>query len=217
MLIKQEINRKLLHGIALLMPISIFYLPQIGNISKWFCPIVLFFLLLISILMELLRFQYPAIQFRYFKVFHTLLRKQEERKITGATYIIGGGLICSLVFVNSPHISFMMLTSFILGDGIAAIVGQSIGRITFLGKTLEGSLACFFLCLIFFFLLFPHIPLLLKNYATKIPCSIAIITSLSITFLELIPIKITRSYILNDNLYVPLISGLIFEQLHNIL
>jgi dolichol kinase len=211
MLTKAEINRKMLHLLALLMPAGIFYGPKIMGFAKWTAPLILACLFLLSTLLERLRFAFPAVQNAYRICFHLLMRTNEDNKTTGATYIIGGAMICSVVFVDSPDISFMVLVLFILGDAAAALVGLSIGRVRILGKSLEGSAACLGLCLMLFAVLFPNIPLLLDHWQGKVSFPLMVITSLAITVLELIPVKITRSFTLNDNLYVPVCTGLILK------
>jgi dolichol kinase len=213
---KEEINRKLLHLFALAMPIGIFYIPRIEWVSLWVPPIVLFFLFGASLLLEVLRFRYPNTRALFLKYFQFLLRKNERRNFTGATYLIGGAALSSLVFVHAPHISFVMLTLFILGDAMAAIVGQSLGRIRFLGKTVEGSLACLLTCILLFSLLFPRIPLLFETWGHPVSWAYMLGTSFLITLLELIPVKITRNRYLNDNLYVPIATGLIMEGLYRL-
>jgi len=209
---KQEINRKLLHLIALLMPIGIFYLPIIMEIPGWMPPVILGLLFLCSAILDKLRIKYVRIQKIYHRLFHLLLRSHEQTKTTGATYIIGGAFLCSVAFINLSYISFMVLTLFILGDGAAAIIGLSIGRTKILNKTLEGSLACFLMCMMLFAFLFPYVPFLFEK-SGKISIPLMIITSLSITLLELIPIKISNNRTINDNLYVPVLAGLIFDKI----
>lgn len=212
-LLKHEINRKLLHLLALLMPTGIFYIPKTLDVSYLVPAIILAFLLLGSILMETLRFRVTTIQKIFLRCFGSMLRKEEEAITTGSTYFIGAAFVCSILFRNVPHIAFMSLTLFILADAIAALVGQSIGRIKIGKKSLEGSLACFFLCLGMFFL-FPQIPLLLDVWDGSIPIPLILITSISITLLELIPLKITKNFTINDNLAVPVIAGLIMDRLY---
>jgi dolichol kinase len=207
MLTKEEINRKLLHLFALALPAGIFYLPRLMDLSKWACPSALFVLSLLSIMFERLRLAYPPIHRTFEKCFGRLMRKEEDQKTTGATYIIVGAFICSLVFVDSPHISFIVLILFILGDAIAAIVGLAIGRVRIFGKSMEGSLACFGLCLILFSVVFPRVPFVLNPFGGKISFGLMVGVSLTITLLELIPFRITPNLVLNDNLYVPVLSG----------
>ena len=211
---KEEITRKLLHLFALLMPAGIFYLPHdklkeaFGFNVHYAVPVgILAFLVVGSVVVETLRFRMPAVQKVFYFCFGHLLRQEESAKVTGSTYVIGAALICSLLFVAFPHISLMVLTLFILGDAIAAIVGLSVGRIKIGKKSLEGSAACFALCMILFYALFPHLPWVLDTWGGRVSLPIAIAASLSITIFELIPLKITKKLVINDNLAVPVITG----------
>ncbi len=205
---KEEINRKLLHLFALLMPVGIFYFP------KWSIPEsvplgILAFLFAGSVVVENLRFRIPSIQKLFLRSVGSMLRDEETNKTTGSTYIIGAALLCSILFYNHPHISFIVLTLFILGDAIAAIVGLSIGKIKIGKKSLEGSAACFLLCMILCHAVFPFLPGLLESWGGKMPFIISVISSLAITVFELIPLKIHRKIVINDNLAVPVIAGYI--------
>ncbi len=213
-LTREEINRKLLHLFALLMPAGIFYLPQIPSISYWAAPVILLILLIGSLVIEWLRMRHPKVQKIFHASFGHMLREEETRKTTGSTYIIGAAFICSVVFYRSPHIAFMTLFMFILGDAVAALVGLAVGRIKIGKKSLEGSLACFFLCMLLFVFVFPHLPLLLQQWDGQIPLALALITSLSVTVLELWPMKIAPHFVINDNLAVPVITGLIMQWLY---
>ncbi|MDR2578813.1 MAG: hypothetical protein LBC70_08435 [Chitinispirillales bacterium] len=211
---KEEITRKLLHLFALLMPAGIFYLPHpkfeelAGFGIPYAVPVgILAFLFFGSVIVEQLRFKVPAVQKIFYKCFGHMLRQEEKAKVTGSTFVIGAALICSIVFVNRPHISFMVLTLFILGDAIAAIVGLSVGRIKIGKKSLEGSAACFALCMILFYAAFPFMPWILDTWNGKVNLLIAVAASLSITIFELIPLKITPKLVINDNLAVPVITG----------
>jgi dolichol kinase len=204
---KEEITRKLLHLFALLMPAGIFYLPYFKVPDA--VPVgILAFLVIGSIAVESLRFRIPAVQKIFFVCFGHLLRQEEDKKVTGSTYIIAAALLCSLIFIHHKYISLIVLTIFILGDAIAAIAGLSIGRIKIGNKSLEGSLACFAMCMILFYALFPYLPGVLDDaWGGKVPLSVALAASLSTTIFELIPLRITKSLTINDNLAVPVITG----------
>jgi dolichol kinase len=203
---KEEITRKLLHLFALLMPAGIFYLPRFGVPDA--VPIgILAFLVVGSVAVESLRFRIPAVQKVFRVCFGHMMRQEEDKKVTGSTYIIAAALLCSLIFINHKYISLMVLTIFILGDAIAAIVGLSIGRIKIGKKSLEGSLACFAMCMALFYALFPHLPWVLDDLGGKVPLTVALAASLSTTIFELIPLKITKKLTINDNLTVPVITG----------
>jgi dolichol kinase len=204
---KEEINRKLLHLMALLMPAGIFYLPYLFSMHYYISVIILGILLVGSVLIEHLRFKNPAIQKIFYAVAGSMLREEEANSTTGSTYVIGAALMCSLLFYKYPQVAFMVLFMFILGDAIAAIVGMSIGRIKIGKKSLEGSLACFTLCMILLYGLFPFFPGILDQWGGKMPFLVAVGTSLAITVFELIPLRLSKNIIINDNLAVPVIAG----------
>jgi dolichol kinase len=216
---KEEINRKTLHAItgsvvpALILYVPL-YSPHFSWLPVWLTP-RLYPLILAALasalftVVELMRFRNSAVQRLFYSVSGAALRPEESQKMTGATYIAYSALGCSLLFVNHPQISFMVLSAFIWGDGAAALVGQSIGRIKIGAKTLEGSLGCFVMCIALFVFVFPHIPRLLEPWKGVIPLGMALLSSFVITIMELFPISFKKNTVINDNLTVPLITGII--------
>jgi diacylglycerol kinase (CTP) len=219
---KEEISRKILHFIfGTIIPLGILYVPWYAEkqgwntVPPWTVPSIILGVFLAGfVIVETLRFKVPAIQNLVYKIGGGFLRKEEEKKATGATYINASALICSIVFRNLPQISFMAISTFIWGDAVAALVGQSMGRTKIGNKSLEGSLACLALCLVFYLGVFPHVPLLLDKWSGRIPLPITIIASLCVTVLELVPMKITRNVTINDNLIVPVITGIVMVWLY---
>jgi dolichol kinase len=136
--------------------------------------------------------------------------------MTGATYICASSLICAVVFRNQPHIAAIVLGAFIWGDAIAALVGQSIGKIKIGKKSMEGSIACFALCMAMFLLLFPAAPGLLDAWGKTVPLPLAIIASFCITIMELFPLRL-GSFTINDNLTVPVVTGAVMMALFPLL
>ena len=205
---KEEITRKLLHLFALTMPLGIFYIPRM-DISYTVPITILASVLGASIVVERLRLKFKPVQRLFFLFFGSLLRREEVAKTTGSTYVIAASLLCAVLFRNHTHISFIVLTLFILGDAIAAIVGLSVGKIKIGKKSLEGSVACFILCMILLYAVFPFIPGLLEAWGNRVPLIFALAISLSITLFELIPLRVSPKFIINDNLAVPVITGYI--------
>jgi dolichol kinase len=209
---KEEINRKLLHFTALLMPLGIFYGPKLVAGMPPFLPAVLLGLLtLFSLLVEAVRRSNPFFKSRFNRWFGSMLRNEEEFKTTGATHIIAGAFLCALVSQDTPHIACMVLTAFILGDAAAALAGQRYGRTRVFGKSLEGSLACFALCLILLLAVFPLLPSLLDAWGGAVPPALALLTAAVITLLELLPIKLPGGLVLNDNLAAPVLSVMVLQ------
>jgi len=214
-LTKEEVNRKLLHILSgSLIPAGIFYLPQIPGAPPRIAQIILGILLFLSMLVEIIRLKAPQIQKLFFSMAGSMLRSSEKKEFTGATYIFASAFLCSIIFFNEPHISFIVISLFILGDAVAALVGISIGKIKIGKKSLEGSLACFLLSLLLLFAVYPYIPGLLDIWGGAIHPIIAIVAALSTTIFELFPIKITKTFTINDNLTVPIITGLLIRHLY---
>jgi len=217
-LTREEINRKLLHVLSgCSIPMGILYIPLIPGAPERLPMILLGVLLVLSIVVEYVRFYVPAVQKLFYSFAGSMLRTEEKKKLTGSTYIFASSFLCTLLFAKQPFISFMVLNVFILGDAVAAIVGLSIGRIKIGKKSLEGSIGCFILCLLLFFFIYPYVPLLLDEWHGQIPFALVIIASLCITVFELFPIKLSQNLILNDNLTVPIITGLVMRYLYPIL
>jgi len=212
---KEEINRKLLHILSgSLIPLGIFYIPELFKVPNWIPMLIIGVLLFISLVTELIRFKFPAIQKLFLSFAGSMLRPEENKKMTGATYIFGSAFLCTIFFYNQPHISFMVISLFIFGDAAAAIVGLSIGKIKIGKKSLEGSLACFCLCLLMCFFVFPYIPELLNKWNGTLPLSLVVLTSLSITVFELFPLRISKNIVINDNLVVPIVTGFIMLKVY---
>jgi dolichol kinase len=212
---REEINRKLLHTLSgTLIPGAILYLPKIPGVSPQLPMIILAVILAGSIALELIRFRVPAVQKVFFAAAGSMLRKEEGHRFTGSTYIFASAFLCTVLFAREPHISFMVLSMFILGDAVAALVGQSIGRTKVGDKSLEGSAACLLLCLVLCVVVYPRVPGLLDAWEGAIPLVIIALASLSTTVLELFPVRISRTIVLNDNLTVPIVTGLLMKLLY---
>lgn len=214
-LTKEEINRKLLHILSgCAIPAGILYIPCIPGAPAKLPMIILGVLLALSLVVEYIRFYVPSVQKIFYSFAGSMLRAEENKKLTGSTYIFASSFLCTIIFADQPYISCMVLNLFILGDAVAAVVGLSIGRIKIGKKSLEGSLGCFVLCLCLFLLVYPYVPLLLDTWAGRVPVALIVIASLCITVFELIPIRLSKSLLINDNLSVPIITGLVMKYLY---
>ena len=144
-----------------------------------------------------------------------MLRSAESTKLTGATFVIGGSFLCSLIAMGGkvPAASaFLGLSLFILGDAAAALVGKAIGRSRIGEKTLEGAFGCFALCLLLALGVFPYLPEFTLVWG-NIHLLQAVFLSALVAVLELFPFRVGK-IVLNDNLYVPVIVTFVCILIH---
>jgi len=145
-----EVKRKAIHLFALVIPLGYFIVPF------WWAFWLLLIAWLVSLGLDVIRLlRLPPLKWTE-AVFGTVLRPQEERDFTGATYILFSGLFCHVAFVTPAAAAGMGFI--ILGDTAAALVGRRWGRHRFGNKSFEGSTA-FFICAAVCAVLVPGIPL----------------------------------------------------------
>lgn len=208
---KEEINRKLLHLLAIILPVGIFYLPIIWKVHPIDVCCLIFFLLFFSLLIEYFRLRASPFGSWFSHSFGSMMRTEEKNQLTGATYVLGGSSICSLISLYNEAAAvscFLCLTLFILGDAVAAIVGKAFGRIKVGNKTVEGGVGCFLFCVLTTGFIFPVLPAFTDFWGSEISIIQIFLISASIAILEFFPIKF-RGFALNDNLYVPGLSSVI--------
>jgi dolichol kinase len=190
----KELKRKIIHLIGLLIPICYYFFREEDKIIA---VIILFALTTICFSLELLRLTNKKVQRLFLTRFSSLLRTHEKQKITGTGYYLLSSLLSVLFF--EKELAIACLSFLVLGDMFAAIIGTRFGRTKILAnKSLEGSLACFAVCLViglFIAWLFPE----------HLTPQIIAIGALTTTIVELLPIGI------DDNLTIPLISGLVMQ------
>lgn len=145
----------------------------------------------IAVIVEFLKWVSESFRELFFRFFEFILRRHERKgAITGATYYIISTFLCIVLF--DKHIAIVSIFFIVLGDTAAALVGKAWGRIKLIGsKSLEGSMACFIVCAaISLFWIDPVVGLTGAFVAT---------------LAELLPLR------LDDNLTVPLISGVVMQ------
>lgn len=176
-----EIKRKSIHLSGLIIPIGYIFVGR---------KTALYFLLLLNFLYfsaEALRLLSQRLNSLFLRYFSDLLREEEHQKIAGSGYYVMGALLSVYFFQRS--IAIISLSFLMVGDFFAALVGMKWGKTKLIGqKSLEGSLACFFVCF-------------LTSYFV-LGFRISLVGAITATLVELLPLRI------NDNLAIPLISGL---------
>ncbi len=183
---RNELVRKLIHFSTLVIPLGMMILPRRTIL------LVLGFALLTAVIVEICRRLFPGFGAWFLKRTSPLLRKHEEHRITGATFLFLSAFISVLVF--REWIAQVALLLVIISDGLGALVGKLWGRKTSIkGKTWEGS-AVFIISglLIVFF-----------HPACDIRVGI-----LGVLAAFLVEVLVTG---LDDNLTIPLAAGIVLE------
>jgi dolichol kinase len=188
---RDEIKRKGFHLVSLVYVFGYWYLPKIIIIYS------LVIVITIVVFCEYLRFKISSFNNFFKDNFKGFYRLEEIDKISGLLGTLLGALFTIIIFSNR-YMVFASLLYFSFGDAFAALIGKVFGRHkTFAGKSLEGSLACFIVCVISGFFLF-------NLKFTLIGAFIA-------TLVEVIPWKI------NDNFWMQIINAGVLTILSNVM
>jgi len=183
-----EFKRKGIHLFALAIPIAYYLLP------KKIALLVLVPLALGSILVDIIRLRKLPLANFFNWFLGPILREHESYSLTGSSHILSASALSILFFDKKVAIAAIVYV--ILGDIAAALIGRVYGKTKIEKKSLEGSLAFLSVCLL--------IALVLPG----LPFWIGAIGALVATAVEAPSIPI------DDNLSVPILSGLVMEILH---
>jgi len=165
-------------------------------IAAIFLPTVVLLLVLgsatgVFLAVDLVRLRAPAVNRWFRRLFGPLLREKEVSHLTGASYMLLASLIALLAFPRD--IAVLALSFLAVGDAVATLVGQWVGRRKLLGKSLEGELACFIVCVAIGFGCY--------HAGLNIALPAILVGSVCATLAEAIPLPI------DDNLTMPLFAG----------
>ncbi len=133
----QEIFRKSIHLISLLIPIIYAFIEQ--RTAVW----ILACLFLPALALDIARHYIPGVKRFIAKNFAQMMRAHELDEtrliLSGATYVLMSAFFCVVIF---PKI--IAITAFavmIVSDISSALVGRQLGKHRFLDKSLEGTSA----------------------------------------------------------------------------
>jgi len=184
-----EVRRKAIHLSFILVPLIYLYdiLPKAIIVRG------LLLAVLVSIVFELARLHDARVRFFVSRMFRDLVRRHEQKQLLGSTYLLIAAVLTIELF--SKEIAVSALGALVLGDTAAALVGKTIGRVRVLGKTLEGSIACFVVSFLFAW------------GVVGLDPALAACGALTATLFELLPIP------LDDNFRIPLSAGYVMKLL----
>ena len=193
---KQEIWRKLIHLGSAAFPIA-YWLTD-----KPFMLWVLVPLAVVAVGAETLRHLKPGFRAFIDRWLGRILRQAEDHTLTGATYVTLAALLSILLFDKPIAIAVLLFLS--VSDALASLVGIRFGRVRIGNKTLEGS-AIFLVSAV-------AIALLVLRSAPLVAVPGAVVA----TVVEALPLKIAGRK-LDDNLTIPLVSGVAMTLLWEVL
>ena len=134
--IKQELNRKLIH---------IFYSTSIACTLWYFSKeVVLPWFVFIAIALPLLdygRQHIPILRLPFIYIFSSVIRPIEYRVITGASWVVIGAAVTTLLFNEMAAIIGILVLS--VSDSMAAVIGVKFGKTRLFNKS-PGRNRCIF-------------------------------------------------------------------------
>ena len=148
-------------------------------------------LALASLALDLTRFRLPWLNRIFLKFLSLLLKKEENSRVTGATYLLIAASLCFLFFDKSIALAVLLFLS--LGDPAAALIGRAVAGPRLFGKSPIGTLA-------FAVVSFAVIAVLVATGVTEFRW-VLVLAAVVAGLVELAPIP------LDDNLTVPLFTG----------
>jgi dolichol kinase len=181
---RHELQRKSFHIGMIVVPVWVYFVPYtlalLGLIIATFATVAI----------DLMRLSDHRLRRFFLQLFRPLIRRHEEDHLLGSTHYMIAALLSVVVFQREIAIAALMFL--VLGDAAAAIVGKRFGQPLFWGKSPQGSIACFVVCLTLGLLLL------------RSP-ELAVIGALTATVAEAMPSP------LDDNMRVPIFSGIAMQ------
>ena len=185
---RAEVSRKVLHLVSATTPIVYIFVGR-ELLLQMLTPFVV-----VAVVVELARHASPAFAAFFRRAFGFMVRAGEWDRITGATYVLVAAWLTVWLFPKPVAIAALLIQS--ISDSAASLVGITFGRKRFLGKSFAGSGAFFVTALAIMWIVMPR------------DKAVGLAAALFATVVEALPsLKIGR-FELNDNLTIPLLTGL---------
>jgi len=184
---KYMLIRKGIHLGASAIPLSYYIFSR----QKLLCIVIS--LVSIALVVELLRFKNNWFKAKFSSIFGRLLWEKERRALTGATFFLISATVSIFFFCKPVAVAVLLFLA--VGDTVAYIVRDIVGKAPLFGKmSPEGILASFLVC----------IPIVLL--VPELPVKIGLIGVVVSSMVEVLPW-------IDDNLSIPLITGIVMKVL----
>lgn len=186
-----HLARKIWHAAGVSLMAVIF--AWLGPVWSW---LPLGVVAVIIVPLDILRQRRPNLNAATLRVFGPLMRRHEEKHVSGLTYILIGTAL--LIALFDPYIVTLTLLFLAFGDPIASYCGIRYGKDRIIGnKTLQGTAGAFAACTVVAAIYYYAQNLMLDRIWIVAPLS-----GLIGAFAEAAPVGR-----LDDNFTFPLISG----------
>ena len=181
-----ELFRKAIHISNIIIPFGYLYIFQ----DKIEMLVILSFFLILCFFIELSRNKNDKVLSVFNKYFRFMMRENEKKgALTGATWVFVGALF-TVLLIPAPF-SILSLLFLSVGDTFAALIGMQFPYLKLGEKTLSGSIAGFFACIIVGLIIDIHIS-----------HDVLIFGAFMAMFIEIMPLSF------DDNVTIPIFSGL---------
>ncbi len=148
-----HLPRKIMHLLSASIIPALYYLTVVPDATA---IMLVTGATVVWIMVEAWRLRHPSFNALFITSFHWLMKAKEAHSFTGVSYLLGGSALAMILFAKP--IAVVSLFFIALGDPIAAMVGKRFGRIRMPnGKSVEGSVAMFVVCLLVGFSLAPSL------------------------------------------------------------
>ncbi len=187
---KAEVFRKLLNLWGIFIPLTYYLVPVHSG------RVILLAVCLAIVVVDFLRLHVNSVKEGFILLFGSFLRRHEFTRLSGATYLLLGCLITSLVY-RKP-IVVASCAYIIVGDTFAAVLGQSFrSPQIFKRKTVLGSIGFLIGALAVAFFLY--------GLPDTLPLPTLVIGAIAATFFEALPLP------WDDNFSVPIMTGFVMS------
>lgn len=185
--IDDELKRKFFHMFTLLYAALFVYGGRLLSLQ------VLGGAFLCVAVAETVRLHHQPFNDRLMSLFGGIHREKEMHRPSGILWTLAGAFL-TIWLIPHPDIVIASLWYLAVGDAAAALVGKKWGHIRIGAKSLEGSAACFLAC-------WAAGTVFLDSPGGRVPE--AAVGAFTAALLEALPLP------LDDNLWIPLVSGLV--------
>jgi dolichol kinase len=184
-----EFSRKVLHLTAATTPVVYMFIAR--ETALWLLALCV----AIAVAVEVLRQVSAPCAVFFRRTVGFMVRTTEWTRVTGATYVLLGAWLSVWLFPKPIAVAVLFIQ--VISDTAASLIGLRYGRTRFLGKSVAGSSAFFLTALAILWLMWPA-----KKEIDLLAAAVA-------TLAEALPALRFGRYELNDNLVVPLLTGVV--------